>query len=319
MAKADSATTTAYYPVMYPFSVNRDKDLRDPQTPSGHFTRLVNFITRGQVIRTRLGITELTHTPDTTTGGTVITNDFSGDANCIAWYRMESYSSNTIVDAINGSNMTGGATSNSAGLSQDLSNTVAPGLTASLSFDNWATNNSAWATCTYANMGVKFPGSVGVDTTFSVTGWMRWTGDDGIYAQGICGIWNAAIDRTFIFYIFSTSDTLRLLVRDTTDANMDISTAFTPVVDTWYHFKFTFSSADNTARLRVCNSAGAVVVSGNATTGNGLRQHNGDFLVGCYNSDSTRCFDGNLQELCIFNDVVSDGEQDSIIAGTYSG
>jgi hypothetical protein len=65
MAKADSSTTTVYYPIMYPYSVDRDKDLRDPMTPSGHFVRLVNFITKGQVLRSRLGITELTHTADT--------------------------------------------------------------------------------------------------------------------------------------------------------------------------------------------------------------------------------------------------------------
>jgi len=65
MAKADTATTTFYYPVQYPYSVDLDKDLRDPSTPSGHFARLVNMIPRGQIIKTRGGITELAHVPDT--------------------------------------------------------------------------------------------------------------------------------------------------------------------------------------------------------------------------------------------------------------
>lgn len=65
MANADSAVTTFYYPVQYPFSVDRDRDLRDPMSPSGHFARLINMVPRGQIIRTRLGITELAHVPDT--------------------------------------------------------------------------------------------------------------------------------------------------------------------------------------------------------------------------------------------------------------
>jgi hypothetical protein len=97
MAKADTGTTTFFYPIQYPYSVDKDRDLRDPATPSGHFDRLVNLIPRGQVIRTRGGIEELPHTPDTTG----VPYNPLDDADCVMWLRMES--NDTIRDCeING-------------------------------------------------------------------------------------------------------------------------------------------------------------------------------------------------------------------------
>lgn len=58
MAKADSATSTYYYPIQYPYSVDRDIDPRTEAPPSGYFARLINYIPKGQVVTTRKGITE---------------------------------------------------------------------------------------------------------------------------------------------------------------------------------------------------------------------------------------------------------------------
>jgi hypothetical protein len=248
------------------------------------------------------------------------TNDFSLDSNCIGWYKMESYAGNTVVDEIAGSNATGSSTGNSAYITQDTTNKIAYGLSASLSLDNLPTVNSAVFTVPYASQATKFPGNVGVGTTFSMTGWIRWTGTTGTFAQGIASMWDSATDRSYLFYLFSSSFTFRLLVRDTTDANLDILTAYTPTVGNWYHFKCTFSSADLTARLRICDSSGVTVASGNATTGNDMRTYNQTGFQFCtFNYDSTRAWDGNIQEFCIFNDYVTHAEQDQMIKGIYRG
>lgn len=59
MPKKDADTTTAYYPIQYPFSVDRNWDPADESAPSGTFQTLTNYIPKGQVLVSRLGITEL--------------------------------------------------------------------------------------------------------------------------------------------------------------------------------------------------------------------------------------------------------------------
>lgn len=67
--KAESSTSTFYYPMQYPFSVDKDDDETNDQQPSGFFTSLVNYLPVGQIIQSRKGITTFSHTPDTS--GTV--------------------------------------------------------------------------------------------------------------------------------------------------------------------------------------------------------------------------------------------------------
>ena len=51
--------TQVYYPIQYPFSLDKNWDPRDESMPSGTFSELVNYIPKGQVLFTRKGITEL--------------------------------------------------------------------------------------------------------------------------------------------------------------------------------------------------------------------------------------------------------------------
>jgi len=317
MAKKDGEATTVYYPIQYPFSVDRDADLRDPKQPSGRFGRLVNMIVYGQVLKTRYGISELVHTADTS--DVVSTNDFSGDANCISWYKLDTYSGNIAADSQGSNPMTGISTGNSAYLTQDFTNTIAPGLTASLSLDNSPTNNSAFVTCPIGSQGTAMPGQVGENTTLSFCGWLRWSGTTQLNSRGIFGRWDASsAARSFLLYAFSTANTIRFLVRDTGGSNADIDTGIALVSEKWYHVKGTFDSATNTSTLRVCNSSGTTIYTGNDTIPNGMETINQALTLGAFNADETRAWDGNLQEWVLFKDIVTDSEQDDIIAGTYS-
>jgi len=54
-------TRRAYYPIQYPFSLDLEWDPKDEQMPSGTFQVLINYIPRGQILESRKGITELSH------------------------------------------------------------------------------------------------------------------------------------------------------------------------------------------------------------------------------------------------------------------
>jgi len=68
------------------FTVDKFVDGQAPTANDASFQDMTNFIPRRGSIRSRLGITELTHTPDTT--GQLY--DPTKDPECVMWLRMES-------------------------------------------------------------------------------------------------------------------------------------------------------------------------------------------------------------------------------------
>jgi len=55
---------TAYIPIQHPFTLDKSRDPRDNLKASGGvFVGLTNYITGRQVIETRKGIGEFSHTP----------------------------------------------------------------------------------------------------------------------------------------------------------------------------------------------------------------------------------------------------------------
>ena len=251
----------------------------------------------------------------------LIANDFSGDANCLCWYKMDTFAGNIFADSKGSNPVTGSQTGVSAFITIDTTNKAAPGLAASIDFDNNVTNSS-FGTIAYGDQGTSLPGSVGIDTTFSVIGWYRWGAANDAPSgrpQPLISRWsNTSAARCWRIGIETASNGLRFLLRDTNNTNFTITSDQTTVTGNWYHFKGTYSSATLTATLRVCNSSGTTIFTDNITLTNGLKLTNQAMEIGCANGQSTQVFDGNLQEIVIFNDIVSDAEQDQIIAGTYA-
>lgn len=65
---------------------------------------------------------------------------------------------------------------------------------------------------------------------------MRWAVDPGTGTQGICGQY---VDSTHHWNLTLTSNTLRVLARDgSSTPTINLSNAFNPAVDTWYHIAF---------------------------------------------------------------------------------
>lgn len=316
MANADSAVTTFYYPIQYPFSVDRDRDLRDPMSPSGHMSRMVNFIPRGQILRTRGGIIELEHVPETPVAA--VGNDFSGDSNCLCVWKLNAMPANVAGDSKGSNDMLIHSSVGTSYITIDTTNFPTSYLSASLSLDNNPTLRSAWLTCTFANQTTTLPGSVGENTTFSVCAWVRQGYVMGGNQFGIVGKYSATA-RQWILRNSPFTDRFNFVLTDTVMTNYQCTATGTPTIGNWYHILATFSSATKTATIRVVNSSGASVGSANVTLPNGMTSYNSDLEIGTYGSSPSVTWDGNIGEVVFFNDVVTDAEQDQIVAGTYSG
>jgi hypothetical protein len=307
-----------YIVINPPFTLNDYLDGASSERPEGSFITLNNYVPSQDILRVREGVTLFTHTPDST-----VANDFSGDANCLSWYKMDTFSGNTLADSQGSNPVTGNQALISAYITIDTTNKIAPGLSGSLDFDN-ETTNSAWCTIAFVDQGTALPGSVGVDTTFSVVGWFRWVGENDAPSgrpQPIISRWsNTSAARCWRIGITTASRSLRFLLRDTNagGTNVAICSTTTIVSGNWYHFNATYSSATLTATLRLCDSSGSTLFSANATLTTALKLTNQAMEIGTANGQSTQVFDGNLQEIVICKDVVSDAEQDQIIAGTYT-
>lgn len=306
-----------YIPIAPPFSWNAHLDNASSERPTGSFLSLKNYIPKDDILRTREGITSFVHTPEATV---VITNDFSGDANCLCWYKMDTFAGNTFADSKGSNPVTGNQTGVSAFMTIDTTNVAAPGLAASIAFNNVPTQNSAWGTIAYTDQGTPLPGSVGVDTTFSICAWYRWTANHtgNGRTQPIASRWaQSSAARCWLLDVSTGNTSLRFLLRDTSNANYAITSTLTVTPSAWYHCKVTYNSATLTSTMRICDSSGTTVYTGNRTLPNGLITVNQSMQIGTFDSDAAQSRGGNLQELVIFNDIVTDVEQDQIIAGTY--
>jgi hypothetical protein len=311
-----------YINIIAPFTENDHLDGASSERAPGDFIKLKNYIPESDILRTRKGITIFTHTPEATV---VITNDFSG-SEVVSWYKMDTYAGDLFADS-KGSNPVTAARSGIGGyITQDTTNTIAPGLNASLDFDNAPSTNSAFGTIAYGDQGTPIPGSIGVDTTFSVVGWFRYGQAQG-RLEPIISRWNQdSAARCWDVDITTGAGTslpsLRFLLRDNggggAEANYQITSSDTINAGDWYHFNATYDSATLTATLRIVNSNSTTVFSGNVTLPNGLKLTNQSMQIANLNQEGDiYCFDGNLQEIVIFNKVITDAEQDKIVVGTY--
>lgn len=304
-----------YNKVNPPFTLDKRLDSSSKEAPSGYFHTLKNYIPDKDILRTREGITVFAHTPDVTA---VTANDFSGDANALSWYKMSYFTGNSIIDEISGNHISAASSSN---LSRDTSNRTAPGLSASISLDNsGAPGSNAYFKLNYANFVQKFPGHCAEATTYSVCFWFRLTQTAPRF-EGMVSMWHAdsAARSWYIGVVSPNTTSVRHAMQRTAAGSYTIITSnLTLTLNTWFHYLATFNSSTKTMSLRIIDSSGASHYSASLSTTDDLIGFNQGFSVGALNNTDTAAVTGQMQELVIFNDIVSEAEQDQIRQGLYS-
>lgn len=88
----------------------------------------------------------------------------------------------------------------------------------------------------------------------------------------------------------------------------------------WYHFGFTFDDSDKSWKFVVWDdTAGSKVIDGSGTATNNINIEDGPVTIGAVKGElPTSFFDGLIDEVVVFKDILTAGEIDLIRAGTFN-
>jgi len=238
-------------------------------------------------------------------------NDFSSDANCVALYNLENGALTTDSKGTN-------TLTDDTGLSADTVNYKQ----GAASVDMTGTAND-WLYCTDANLDSGFPAKSGEsNAVFSVCFWVMFSSETPSY-QYIVTKYNSSTDARSWACVLTNQDKFNLAIGYN---NGDDSNFYSHLsaIDTgiWYHVGMTWNNTTKAYLIRVWDDT-AGDYHGSDFSGTGSNQMSIDsapLVLGDRGQmDDAYDLRGNLDEVVIFNDVLTTTEIDEIRAGTYSG
>jgi hypothetical protein len=239
-----------------------------------------------------------------------VANDFSGDSDVVALYRFESGALTT--DSKNSNDLTAVNTPTA-----DTTNYKEG--SASALCDN---ANERYFQIADAALQSGFPLKYGEsNTTFTVCSWFRSI--DGTANHAIVGKYeNTGVNaRSIAIWVSASTDDLRVTLGYNSGQSAEsVYDGPASQIDQnkWYHLKFTLNGQDWTLRVWDDN-ASAVLVSTSGTASNAVSIVEEPWAIGAAQPDNATplILDGQTDEVIFFTRVVSDADQDDIIAGTY--
>jgi hypothetical protein len=249
-----------------------------------------------------------------TYGVTAVGNNFAVDPNCVALWRFESKALH--VDSI-GSN-----TLSKIGVPD--ANTV-DYQEGAASVDMNTNGVLGYLDIVDANLSPDFPLKSGTtNTKLSVAFWMKArTGSEQVAGGAILYGKGEANKHSFTVGIYEPAGpgtaTIRIGVGLADGSNAYYYTPSPKIIerDTWYHIAVTYAEgpSDGTVKLYIYDTATASSTNVTATTRNAPLL-DGRLALGGYRWSSHR-YDGLLDEMVVFNDVLTAAEITKIRQGTY--
>lgn len=242
-------------------------------------------------------------------------NNFSGDANCYALWKMDSIAAGVTPDDKGNNDLTVIGSSGPV---------IATGAAdhkegAGAAYFDYGEGDQAFYIAD-ASLGAGFPFKSGDSTKkISICFWFRSPSDTGeagyIFSKYSIGDNKRSIGITMDW---SANHVTLWLATGTGGAGTNYSHGSTIAADRWYHVGITYNNADYSYRIRIWDdNAGSIL--GTDLTGN----HSGSvpatdagLYVGTRN-DGDREYGGLIDEMVVFNDILSTTEIDLIRAGTY--
>jgi len=236
-------------------------------------------------------------------------NNFASDGNCIALWRFENGA--LTADSKGGNTLTAHATPTA-----DLVNFKEGAASVQLT-----EADTDYFSITDALLDAAFPFKNGdAIKKISVTFWVKFDSLPIATLNRIC-IWKSdeILKKSFAI----------LLENDVTDSSMELwisanganwnpayKHASAMVINRWYHVAVTYQDSDKAYRIRIWDdTAGAIL--GVDLTGVGVNIHVDSARVTIGDDDANNVMDGKIDEMVIFNDILTVAQIDAIRAGTY--
>ena len=236
-------------------------------------------------------------------------NNFDGDVNCKALWN---FASGAMTTDSKGSN----TLTDHNSVTEDTTN-CKQGLCSA----NFESGSSQYFDITDADLDSSFPlKNGGTDKKISICCWIRpesW----GVYTTIVSKYGNDANTRSFWLYVYGGFVYLRISKDGAGGGSLEtINHASALTVDQWYHIGVIYDVAAKTVKIRIYDdTAGAILGTDKEHTfTNECYIGIAPFEIGHIASASApRYADGNMDEIVIFNDLLTYDEIDEIRSGTY--
>jgi hypothetical protein len=236
-----------------------------------------------------------------------VANDFSGDANCVALYKFD----NDATDSIGGNDLTPVNTP-----TYDSGDKKEGTHSTDLEHDS-----TQYFTIADGDLDAGFPGKSGTsEQSFSICCWVKPESiPSGVWHAPVCKS-NVASDIMSYAIVLQNDGKINLFIGYNGGADFDylpFDTALSTGI--WYHVAVTYDSSDNGMKIRIWDdNAGSLLDSNKTDTAAGdMSPDSAPLEIGRWDGSDTRTFDGKIDEVVIFKDVLTDDEIDEIRAGTY--
>lgn len=229
-------------------------------------------------------------------------NDFSGDVNCVALWKFD----NNADDSKGGNDLTSiNSPTYDSGDKKEGTHSI-----------DLEHSSVQYCTIADADLDAGFPGKNGTsEQSFSVCVWVK------IEQHWTQGIVSKYAENTYSYCLFSdASGNLYFNIGYNNGASFS-GIIFDTSLDLgkWYHIGIVYDASTNGMKIRIWDDdAGDFLDSNKTGTADGdMSPDTAPFEIGRYFEADVRAFDGRIDEVPFFNDVLSDDEIDEIRAGTY--
>jgi len=242
-------------------------------------------------------------------------NDFSGDANCFALWNFE-----------NGQLTTDSKSTNTLTNSGVVADTV--NYKEGLASGDWEMTESDYMTIADGSLSAGFPLKNGdANKKISVCFWYRMESlpvNNNDY-KVLCSKYNSTLNSRSFAVIHHKSllygQELLLQIGHTNGTNAESQwlDRIELAVNVWYHVGVTFQDSDKAFRIRLYDSASTNTYDRTGTFLNNVSVEDAAWTIGQYASLVAGVYhDGLIDEMVVFNDILSSGEIDQIRSGTFS-
>jgi RHS repeat-associated protein len=238
-------------------------------------------------------------------------NDFSDDPNCVALWKLESGALTT--DSIGSNTLTNDGTGAST---SDYQEGAASG-----DFDRSGEDRMYIAD---GSLDSGFPLKNGdTNKKISIAAWVKFdelpTSGQTRYVAGKYDFTNSK--RSLALSYYNNSGTTKIgILHGYNSGNSYERLEHASAIQTgrWYHVGVTYDDSDRSYRIRIWDDTAGAILGSDATgtASNAINVEDASFTVGCAAPDHA-WHDGHIDEVVVFNDVLSASEIDKIRQGTY--